>query len=174
MTTTAAANAATSGDTFVLRYTQQIGELIHAARLYQRTTRKHQVYKVLGLLAIFGGAWLLLTSGLIGGPVLLLVLGVFLWFDPVPLLVIYGGFRGSAAVTQPYETALDGRGTHFAIGKSRVKRPWDKYEALLESDQVFVLVYGRWAYSVIPKRALSGPEQVASLRELLRANIRHG
>src|SRR5690606_20152621 len=90
MTPTATANA--SAPTLVLRYTQQIGELTHAARLYQRTTRKHQLYKVLGALVIFLAAWLVLTRGPAVGPALLVVLGAFLWFDPVPLLVIYGAF----------------------------------------------------------------------------------
>lgn len=167
-TTTKPAGSATNA--LVLRYTQQLDELMHAARLYQRSTRKHLVYKVLGTLAIFLGAWLILTSGFGLGPGLLLVLGAFLWFDPVPLVVLYGGYRGSSAVRDPYETLIDARGTHFTIGKNRVSRGWDKYVGYLESDRVFVLVFGRWAYSVIPKRVLSA-EQAAELRELLRSRI---
>jgi hypothetical protein len=174
MTTTAPQTESLATDTFVLRYTQQIGELVHAARLYQRTTRKHQIYRVVGIVAILGAAWFLLTGSPIGGPVLLLVLGAFLWFDPVPLLVIYGTFRNSAAVREAYQTTIDRGGTHFAIGGNRVNRPWDKYIGFLESERVFVLVYGRWAYSVIPKRALAGPEQLSALRELLRAQVRPG
>ncbi|MFO7166806.1 MAG: YcxB family protein [Chloroflexota bacterium] len=170
MTPTATANA--SAQTLVLRYTQQIGELTHAARLYQRTTRKHQLYKVLGALVIFLAAWLVLTRGPAVGPALLVVLGAFLWFDPVPLLVIYGAFRNSPAVREPYETVIDERGTHITIGGNRVNRTWDKYLGFLESDRVFVLVYGRWGYTVIPKRALADQAQVAALREMLRARIR--
>ncbi|MEN9934381.1 MAG: hypothetical protein RLZZ387_960 [Chloroflexota bacterium] len=168
-TTTTAAPAAR--EVLVLRYTQQIDELMHAVRLYQRSTRKHQVYKLLGLLTMFLGAWTFLRSGIELGPVLLLILGAFLWFDPVPLVVLGAGLRNSPVVKEPYETLIDARGTHFKIGKNRVSRTWDKYNGFLESDRVFVLVYGRWAYSVIPKRALEGAEQAAALRATLKKHI---
>jgi hypothetical protein len=171
MTTT---SAEPTTDALVLRYTQRIDELTHAARVYQRSTRKHQVYKVLGLLAIFLAAWTFLRSGPDLGPALLLALGVFLWFDPVPLIVLGAGLRNTAAVRDPYETLIDARGTHFSIGKNRVSRGWDKYQRLLESERVFVLVFGRWAYSVIPKRVLADPAQEAALRELLRRHIGRG
>lgn len=169
MTTTKTPERAAGG--VVLRYTQQIGELTHAARVYQRSTRKHLVYKVLGMLAIFLAAWTFLRSGPDFGPALLLALGAFLWFDPVPLAVLSAGLRNSVAVREPYETVIDARGTHFSIAGNRVSRTWDKYLRFLESERVFVLVYGRWMYSVIPKRALGDEVQVAALRELLRQRI---
>lgn len=158
-------------DTVVLRYTQQIAELTHAARVYQRSTRKHLVYKVLGMLAIFLAAWTFLRTGPDLGPALLLALGIFLWFDPVPLVVLGAGLRNTVAVREPYETVIDARGTHFSIAGNRTSRTWDKYLRFLESERVFVLVYGRWMYSVIPKRALGGEAHVAALRELLRQRI---
>jgi hypothetical protein len=173
-TKAADSTAGSAAGTLVLRYTQQLDELLHAVRLYQRSTRKHQIYKGIGLLVIFLGAWLILTSGLSLGPALLLALGAFLWFDPVPLAVLAAGYRGSIALREPYETVIDARGTHFTIGSNRVSRTWDRYAGYLESDRVFVLVFGRWAYSVIPKRALAGPGQVERLRALLREKIRAG
>ncbi|HWQ16035.1 MAG TPA: YcxB family protein [Roseiflexaceae bacterium] len=169
---TSTTKAADRAGTLMLRYTQQLDELMHAARLYQRSTRKHQIYKGLGALVIFLGAWLTLTAGLGLGPGLLFVLGAFLWLDPVPLVVLAAGYRRSVALREPYETVIDERGTHFTIGSNRVSRPWDRYTGYLESDRVFVLVFGRWAYSVIPKRALAGPEQVERLRGVLREKIR--
>jgi hypothetical protein len=168
MTTTTTPEKAAA---LVLRYTTPIDDMTHAARVYQRSTRKHQVYKVLGLLAIFLAAWTFLTSGLGVGPVLLLVLGVFLWFDPVPLLVLSAGLRNSPAVREQYETTIDERGTHFTIARNRTSRAWNKYERFLEGEHVFVLVYGRWAYSVIPKRALGGPVGEAELRAMLQRHI---
>lgn len=154
-----------------LSYTQQIDELTHAVRVYQGSTRKHLIYKGLGMLAIFLGAWTFLTNGFGLGPALLLVLGAFLWFDPVPLIVLSAGLRNTPAVREPTELTVDERGTHFVFNKTRTTRAWEKYERFIESDRVFVLVYGRWAYSVIPKRALAGAEQVAALREILRQRI---
>jgi hypothetical protein len=154
-----------------LRYTQQIPELLHATRLYQRTTRKHQFYKVIGVLTIFGAAWLAVTVGVTPPMLLLLGLGIFAWFDPIPLLLVWLGYRNSVATRESYETTLDQRGTTFALGKHRTTRPWDKYRGVLESNLVFVLVFGTWAYSVIPKRALGDQAQVAELRDLLRRNI---
>lgn len=162
---------ATLSDSITLRYTHTMNEQLHACRVYQRSTRKHLFYKFIGIVAVFSGAWLTFAAGLQPTALLLFGLGVFTWFDPVPLLMVWSTFRGSASLRQPFDAVFDQRGARFQFGKERVNRPWERYTSFVESPQVFVLIYGRWAYSVVPKRAFADPQAIDAFRALLRAKI---
>lgn len=161
-----------SAQHMTLQYTHTLDEQLHACRLYQRSTRKHLFYKFVAIVAIFTAVWIAFTAGVQAAALLLLALGLFTWFDPVPLLLVWSTFRSSPALRQPIETVFDRQGVHFRFGKERVSRTWDRYQSFVESDRVFVLIHGRWAYSVVPKRAFADQKAIDEFRELLRANIR--
>ncbi len=167
---TAATSA--SAQSVTLNYTHTLDEQLHACRLYQRSTRKHLFYKFVAIIAIFSAVWISFTAGVQPAALLLLALGLFTWFDPVPLLLVWSTFRSSPALRQSIETVFDRKGVHFRFGTERVSRPWDRYQSFVESDRVFVLIHGRWAYSVVPKRAFADQKAIDEFRELLRANIR--
>ena len=76
---------ATTASSITLNYTHTLDEQLHACRLYQRSTRKHLIYRGIGFLAIFGGVWIAITTGVNPQALLLLALGLFTWFDPVHL-----------------------------------------------------------------------------------------
>jgi hypothetical protein len=155
-----------------LQYIHTLDEQLHACRLYQRSTRKHLFYKFVAIVAIFTAVWISFTAGVQPAALLLLALGLFTWFDPVPLLLVWSTFRSSPALRQPIEAVFDRKGAHFRFGAERVSRTWDRYQSFAESDRVFVLIHGRWAYSVVPKRAFADHQAIDGFRELLRANIR--
>jgi len=155
-----------------LRYTHTMAEQLHACRLYQRSTRKHLFYKGIGALSIFGGIWVILTAGVQPAALLLLAMGIFTWFDPMPLLLVWSTFRSSPTLRQPFESIFDQRGAHFRFGSEHISRPWERYASFVESNRLFVLVHGRWAYSVVPKRAFGDQQSIDTFRELLRAKIR--
>ena len=159
-----------------LRYRQELGEILHACRVYQRTTRKHQIYRLVGLLTIFFGIWLILSSGAQFLHVLVVVLGMFAYFDPMPILMTYLTFRTSIAHREEYETTIDDEGTHFRIGGNRTSRPWSMYRRIVESDQVFLFVYGNWLYSGVPKRGIGDPRRIDQFREAIqtKAQVRRG
>lgn len=163
---------ATTANSITLNYTHTLDEQLHACRLYQRSTRKHLIYRGIGFLAMFGGVWLAVTSGINLQALLLLALGLFTWFDPVPLLIVWSTFRSSPTLRQTVEAMFDQRGAHFRFGTERVSRPWERYQSFVESDRLFVLIHGRWAYSVVPKRAFADSQKIDAFRELLRAKIR--
>lgn len=163
---------ATTANSITLNYTHTLDEQLHACRLYQRSTRKHLIYRGIGFLAMFGGVWLAVTSGINLQALLLLALGLFTWFDPVPLLIVWSTFRSSPTLRQTVEAMFDQRGAHFRFGTERINRPWERYQSFVESDRLFVLIHGRWAYSVVPKRAFADSQEIDAFRELLRAKIR--
>jgi hypothetical protein len=153
-----------------IHYQPQLREQLDAARQYQRSTSKHRLYRVGSLLALGAAVWMLAT----GGPALLIViwvaLAVFMWFDPVPLLLTRLSY-GSRALRQTYQATFDEEGIVFEIGGQMVRRPWSRYTRVLESPDLFVLVYGPWSYSVIPKRAFADDAERDRFRALCRQGM---
>lgn len=161
----------TDADQITLSYTHTLDEHMHAARIYRATTRKHQVYRVIGFLAVFGAAWTLFTGGFAALALLWFIIGLFAWFNPMPLLMIYLTYRQSPRMQQPYEVRFDSQGAKFKIGNEQFARTWEKYRQVLESDRVFLLVVERWHYSLIPKRAFD-EQTMAAFRELLTQRMK--
>ena len=154
-----------------LRYTQRTDEILHACRIYQRTTSKHRLFRLLGVGLVAVGGWLtvvqqtpLAAAGFIG-------LGLLMFADLAPLLMTWLTFRASVAHRQPYETTIDDDGVRFVIAGQRVTRRWSEYREVLESDLVFVLVVAPWQYSVLPRRAIGDPQRVQQFREAIATRV---
>jgi hypothetical protein len=140
----------------ILNYRPTLAEQVDAARRYQRTTRKFWVYRVISVAALGAVVWAILTPGAQLLIPVWLLLALFTWFDPLPLFLIWLSAKmpGGAA---PYQATFDHQGVAFDVSGQRVTRTWARYSQVLETSQVFVLVYGGWAYSVIPRRAFADP-----------------
>ncbi len=41
----------------------------------------------------------------------------------------------------------------------------------MEDEQLFLLIYGKWMYTIIPKRVFSDPTQVEVVSEVFRKNV---
>ncbi|HEU5087481.1 MAG TPA: YcxB family protein [Roseiflexaceae bacterium] len=153
-------------NTITIDYQPELREQLDAARLYQRSTRKHRVYRVFAVLALGAGIWMLAT----GGPALLIgiwtALAAFMWFDPVPIMMIRLSYNRKA-LARRYHVTFSPEGIRFDIGGQVVQRGWERYRRILENQNLYVLVYGNWMYSVIPKRAFADDQQRAQFHALL-------
>jgi hypothetical protein len=141
---------------------------VHACRAYQASTFSHKIRKVFAVVAFaLGWWWLVYVSLSYWVGVLLLVLAVSEWFDLSRLLRVWSAYRRDpGSYTQNHEVTIDGEGLKIGTAETSDTRLWSEYSALLESDKVFVLVYGQWLYTTIPKRAFSGEGDIAAFRKL--------
>jgi hypothetical protein len=163
--------AAPSIGALTLHYTQRTDEILHACRIYQRTTPKHRLFRLLGVGLVALGSWLmfvqqtpLAAAGFVG-------LGLLMFADLAPLLMTWLTFRAGVAYRQPYETTIDDEGVRFVIAGQRVTRRWSEYREVIESDLVFVLVVASWQYSVLPRRAIGDPQRVQQVREAIATRV---
>ncbi len=154
-----------------LRYTQRTDEILHACRIYQRTTMKHQLFRLLGIGLLALGAWLVFAQQAPPAAAGFIGLGCLMLADPAPLAMTWLTFRAGVAYRQPYETTVDDDGVRFVIAGQRVARRWSEYREVLESDLVFVFVVASWQYSVVPKRAIGDPQRIAQFREAIATRL---
>ena len=153
-----------------IEYKARRDEQVEAARAYQSSTLKHRAYRVGALFALGAAAWTLVASQAYPMIAIWGILALFLWFDPVPILATRLSFRG-AALEQLYRTRIDEFGMHFDIAGQKIDRPWQRYQYYLETPHALVLVFGKWAYSVLPKRAFSSEEELRNTQALIEGHI---
>jgi hypothetical protein len=153
-----------------LTYRPTLGEQLEAARYYRTTTRKYHFYRLLSLLCVGVATWAIFVSGIPVMAIIWLALAAFTWFDPMPLFLIWIGARGSAKAP-PYEATLNQQGIAFNINGQKVSREWGRYRRLLQTPNLFVLIYGSWAYSILPRRAMGDAEAQERLRKLIEEKI---
>ncbi len=154
----------------ILNYRPTLSEQVEAARRYQRTTRKFLLYRAISIAALAAVVWAFMTPGAQLLIPIWAILAVFTWFDPLPILLVWLSFRPPPGAA-PYQATFDEQGITFDIAGQRVSRPWNRYTKLLETPRIFVLVYGGWAYSVIPRNAFGDSTAQEQFRTLAKRKI---
>lgn len=143
-------------------------EVVHACRVYQATTFSHKVRRFFAVVAFgLGWWWLVYVSLSYWISVLLFVLAISEYFGLSTQLRALRAYRRDPDLyTQNHEITIDGEGVHTRTAETSDTRLWSETSSLLESGKVFVLVYGKWLYTTIPKRVFSGEDEVAAFRVL--------
>lgn len=155
-----------------LRYRPNPAEQLEAARAYRRTTRKFIAYRVVSVLAVGVAIWsIFLSDGAEVMALIWLALAAFTWFDPLPLLLTWISARGGASAP-PYTAVFDDQAVTFDVGGQKIRRAWERYSRLIETPTLLVLVYGSWAYSIVPRRAIGDADAQARLVAFLSGRLR--
>jgi len=71
----------------------------------------------------------------------------------------------------PFELTFTQEGIHFSTPTIDSQIDWTFYHYLLEDKEVFLLVYGKWQYSIIPKCAFADASEQDAFRDLARQKI---
>ncbi|GAB4109571.1 MAG: hypothetical protein Fur005_11740 [Roseiflexaceae bacterium] len=154
-----------------LNYRPSVAEQLEAARRYRSTTRKFVFYRVVSVAAIAATIWALLTPGAQLMAIVWIILALFTWFDPLPLLLVWIGARTGANGPE-YSATFDQQGITFDMNGQRIHRNWDRYTKLLETPNLFLLVYGSWSYSIIPRRAIGDGASQSQFATLIGSQIK--
>ena len=99
------------------------------------------------LLAVFGFSWILIL--LILGGMLGLIIS-FLGYFIFPRI----RFRSEPKYKQEYRLEFDDEGIRFNTDSIESKLDWIIYNKLIETGNLYILIYGKYSFSIIPKRVL--------------------
>ena len=156
----------------VFTYTKQ--EYLRAARHYLLASKTITLRNVVlvGVLVVFAlayGIW----GGFNTGSVVLLVLGgvVLLLGCTLYFYIPARSYSKTGKYHEEYRLAFTGEGIHFTTPSIDSQIGWATYTDAWESREVFYLITGPQAYTVVPKRAFAGEEQMADFRALLAARV---
>jgi hypothetical protein len=192
-----AENTSTDLAPITLRITYTAADLMEGVRMYQRSTRldlANRIISIAGLLVVGWGLFLLaidyfLLPNIFEGEYrlglleptsryliwIIVVLGplsVVSWFRPFRLFGVWLDFqRNKANYQKPYEVNIGPEAISVKTLDAEGRQLWSAFEKVLESERLFVLVYGSWLYAMLPKRDFPDPESIEEYRNFLQSRI---
>jgi hypothetical protein len=95
------------------------------------------------------------------------------WFDMLSLdrLRTRIWFRRNPKFREEYYLTFSRENIHFQTASIDSTLQWTYYERVIESPTLFVLMYGKGLYTLIPKRCFHSDDQFTAFRALLQERI---
>lgn len=148
-------------------------EHIHAARVYDARGIFGKGNKIVAVILALVGAWMVYMAGLQWWTVIWFALVPIEWFDLLSIrpLQVLVQFKINPKYRETYRLEFDDTGLRFKTATVDSKLAWNHFNRVIESDKVFLLIYGKMMYSVIPKRAFASEAEIDDFRQLLNRNI---
>ena len=161
-----------SFEPITIKYNYKIFDLIRAYRRYRSKTLMYKIGLALGAICLIVGIWYLVQFNLDTTAVLLFLLALMLAFDLVRLLRIWLAFkRNEKLYTKEIEVRIEDGGIHSKTDDAESFFKWERFDEVMEDEQFFLLIYGKWMYTIIPKMVFSDPTQVEVVSEVFRKNV---
>jgi hypothetical protein len=93
--------------------------------------------------------------------------------SPRPLQIRIA-FKRIPKFRERYLLIFNEEGIHFKTSTIDTKLAWRHYNRLIEDDRLFLLVYARGMYTVIPKSAFPDRGEIEQFRELVGKKLGTG
>ena len=158
---------------FILEFKNRLEDHLHAGRLCHSRSVLARVDKIVAVLLAAAGVTLVVMEPSRGWAYLAFPLAVAEWFDLFSIrpLQIRVAFKANPKFQEAYTLRFSEEAIHFKTATIDSPLKWDHYRSCLESDRVFLLVYGRRMYTVLPKSAFTSPSWIDEFRKLLRKKL---
>ncbi len=156
-----------------LRFNVEYEDVLHAANVYDNREliplRRLIIDEAVGiafgamLYYLYGMWWTLLVGA-----------AVFPAFRIIAYAIRRGQCRAiwkSKIAQGPFEVAFDQNGMVSQSSVGRVELAWDAFQKLIESPRCFLLVYSKYGYVTLPKRAFADEAEIERFRTLVGERI---
>lgn len=151
----------------------QLEDHQEAQRLLYRQSVTAKVDKVVAVLLFGFGIWCVMTAGLQWWTVIWFPLALAEWFhllSPAKLRARLW-FRSNPKFQEEYHLTFTPESIHFRTGSVDSTLRWTHYERVLESENLFLLTYGKGLYTLIPKRSFASDAAISAFRTLAHEQI---
>lgn len=156
-----------------LRFRHTEAEYAAAARHYLQKTYHTRFALIIGLLAFFGGAAVWALDGdSIAGPIFLALGALLLLVSGNSYFVLpQRVYKRNPQLREEYRLQFSDEGIAFHTKGVDSMLRWSLYKEVWETEQFYFLLYGKDAFSLIPKRAFANEWQERAFKEMLQTHI---
>lgn len=154
-------------------FINELKDHIEAQRvLYSRGTLA-KVDKVVAVLLCAVGVYFVAAAGLHWWTAFWFPLAVAEWFNLLSLTRWRTSinFKRNPKFRDEYHLAFSRENIHFKTASLDSTLKWTHYEGVIESQDLFLLMYGKGLYTVIPKRCFKSNDQLSAFRTLVNQAI---
>lgn len=159
-----------------IQFKPQIKDYRKAIKLYYSKSIFTKIDKIVGILLIGYGIFLLVLCSFVWWYLLFILFGILEIFNLLHIepLIIRLRFYQDPKMKEEYTLEFSESGIVFKTPTIDSKLAWTHYHKLMENDDIFLLIYGRKMYSVIPKNAFKDAEEITRFRQLVNMMLSKG
>ena len=158
----------------IREYKPSLSDLINSATIYSKTTSSHRRTKLLSIILLVLGILSTTAHGFGWGTVFCLIVSFVLWtgVQPIFIIAMITAYFKKRKAFLFHRIAFDESELKITTDKSEQRRSWDFYDQIIESKNLFLLVFGKGLYYMIPKHAFVSEGSINIFRDLARNHIK--
>jgi len=160
----------------VVKFVNTEREYGEATRLYFSRTKRIKIDTIIGIAVLLYGIWLWMIEGYSLASVFFIGVGVlgfsirYLSSYILPQI----RFKQEPKFKDEYTLIFGDEGLEFKTEHLNSKLDWTYYYKALESNNLYLLMYGKGLFTIVPKRAFNNKEQESEFRNMISKNLRDG
>jgi hypothetical protein len=147
----------------------ELKDHLEAQRILYSRSVLAKVDKVVAVLLIGVGVYSLASVGLHWWTVIWFPLALAEWFDCLSLNRWRARitFQRNPKFREEYHLAFSPESIHFKTASIDSTLQWTHYEDVIESSDLFLLMYGKGLYTLVPKRCFNSIQEIDAFRTLV-------
>jgi YcxB-like protein len=156
-----------------ISFINKLKDHIEAQRVLYSKNVMAKLDKVVAVLLFGFGVYCVVFVGLRWWTIIWFPLAVAEWFDWLSLSRWRTRieFRRNPKFREKYHLTFSRENIHFKTASLDSILQWTHYERVIESPDLFLLMYGKGLYTLIPKRCFNSNEEMNAFRTLLSQTI---
>ena len=156
-----------------ISFINELKDHIEAQRVLYNESILAKLDKVVAVLIFGFGVYCVVFIGLRWWTIIWFPLAVAEWFDLFSLnrwrAKIW--FQRNPKFREEYHLTFSHENIHFKTASLDSTLQWTHYERVIESPDLFLLMYGKGLYTLIPKRCFNSNEEINAFRALVNQAI---
>jgi YcxB-like protein len=156
-----------------IRFTNELKDHIEAQRVLYSRSALAKLDKAIAVLLLVFGVYCVVSVGWRWWTVIWFPLAVAEWFNWLSLnrWRTRIDFRRNPKFREEYHLTFSRENIHFQTVSIASTLQWTHYDRVIESADLFLLMYSKGLYTLIPKRCFSSTQEINTFRNLLRGAI---
>lgn len=167
------ANSMTESAPISISFINELNDHLAAQRLLYSQGFMAKLDKVVAVLLFGFGVYCVAFVGLRWWTIIWFPLAAAEWFDLLSLSKLRTkiDFQRNPKFREEYHLTFSRANIHFKTAAIDSTLQWTHYERVIENPNLFLLVYGKGLYTLIPKRCFGAEAEINRFRALLADKI---
>lgn len=156
-----------------ISFINELRDHLEAQRILYSRGALAKLDKVVAVLSFGLGVYCITFFGLHWWTVIWLPLAIMEWFDLLSLTRWRTKieFQRNPKFREEYHLTFSRENIHFRTASIDSTLQWTHYERVIESPGLFLLMYGKGLYTLIPKRCFGSEDELNAFQTLLKEKI---
>jgi hypothetical protein len=151
----------------------QLRDHLEAQKLLYSKGVMARIDKVVALMLLGLGVYLIYIAGFQWWSVLWMLLAVVEWFNLLSLHTLRTTlfYKRNPKFQEEYHLEFSPDSIHFKTASIDSVLQWTHYQRVIENSNMFLLMYGKDLYTLIPKRGFANQDDIDAFRALVDMKV---